>query len=65
MAIKAKETDGQGNEVGVLPLPDSKSSKTWWTVFGVCMLLTMWTRLHKVRSLEIKMNARFLTKMRN
>jgi len=48
MAIKAKETDGQGNEVGVLPLPDSKSSKTWWTVFGVCMLLTMWTRLHKV-----------------
>merc|ERR1719323_2149284 len=30
-------------------MPGTKSSGgTWWVGFGVCLLMTMWTRLHKV-----------------
>ena len=35
-------------EVGVLPLPDSKSSRNWWLAFGACCLMTFGTRLYKV-----------------
>eukprot|EP00092_Neocalanus_flemingeri_P019544 GFUD01021174.1.p1 GENE.GFUD01021174.1~~GFUD01021174.1.p1 ORF type:complete len:722 (+),score=149.03 GFUD01021174.1:268-2433(+) len=50
MTVKAKEPkpSAEVGEVGVIPLPDSKSAGTWWLVFGACVLMTMWTRLHKV-----------------
>ena len=35
-------------EVGVLPLLDSKNPRTWWYVFSACLLLTFSTRLYKV-----------------
>ena len=50
MAVKSKDLKPSA-EVGVIPLPDSKSSGTWWMVFGACVLMTMWTRLHKVKTL--------------
>ena len=49
MAVKSKDLKPSA-EVGVIPLPDSKSSGTWWMVFGACVLMTMWTRLHKVKT---------------
>ena len=48
MAGKSKDPKPGGEEVGVIPMPDSKSAGTWWVVFGACVLMTMWTRLHKV-----------------
>ena len=38
-------------EVGVLPLLDSKNPRTWWYVFSACLLLTFSTRLYKVSHL--------------
>ena len=39
--------------VGVLS-DDGKSSSDglWWTVFGSILLVTFWTRLHKVRTTQ-------------
>ena len=48
MAAKSKDPKVV-TEVGVIPMLDSKSSGTWWMVFGACVLITMWTRLHKVK----------------
>ena len=47
MAAKIKEAT-PSEDIGVLPMPNSKSSGSWWLVFGACVLLTLWTRLHKV-----------------
>ena len=47
MAVKESKKK-EVEEVGVLPLPDSKSSRTWWMAFGVCLLMTFGTRLYKV-----------------
>ena len=47
MAVKEVKLK-QGEEVGVLPMPDSKASRNWWLVFGASCLLTFGTRLYKV-----------------
>ena len=51
MAVKEVK-EKQGEEVGVLPMPDSKASRNWWLVFGASCLLTFGTRLYKVRRLD-------------
>ena len=51
MAVNNKSKPRE--EVGVVPLPDSKSDRTWWLAFGFCCLMTFWTRLHKVGRLTV------------
>ena len=48
-AKKVDKVNKEAEEMGVLPLPESKSNRNWWLAFSVVMLLTMSTRLYKVK----------------
>ena len=48
-AAKKVDKVNKEEEMGVLPLPESKSNRNWWLAFSVVMLLTMSTRLYKVK----------------
>ena len=48
-AAKKVDKVSKEEEMGVLPLPESKSNRNWWLAFSVVMLLTMSTRLYKVK----------------
>ena len=50
--MAASKKTKPSEELGVLPLLDSKSDRTWWLAFGFCCLMTFWTRLHKVNPLS-------------
>ena len=53
MAVKEVKQK-HAEEVGVLPMPDSKASRNWWLVFGASCLLTFGTRLYKVNNPDIE-----------
>ena len=47
MAVKFKDVK-TSSEVGVLPIPNSKSPGLWWMVFGACVFMTIRTGLYKI-----------------